>query len=150
MNQYKFLFSMLLLLAFGMSSNATGTLPYSQRMAQSQMARSGAPTVWDYPTGLFVESVLKVYDQYGGDNYYNYALNFAITTVNASGKIGTKYKFTDYTLDNINPGMFLMDVYKITVNKEDFKWKNFTLPIINSPQKLLTCSPGCRRSKRLP
>ena len=112
MNQYKFLFSMLLLLAFGMTSNATGTLPYSQRMAQSQMARNGAQTQWDYPTGLFVESVLKVYDQYGGDAYYNYALNFAKATVNTSGKIGTKYKFTDYTLDNINPGMFLMDVYK--------------------------------------
>ena len=112
MNRYKFLFFMLLFLVIGMTSHATSKLPYSQRMAQSQMARSGASTDWDYPTGLFVESVLKVYDQYGGDNYYNYALNFAKATVNASGKIGTRYKYTAYTLDNINPGMFLMEVYK--------------------------------------
>ncbi|MDD4968170.1 MAG: glycoside hydrolase family 88 protein [Paludibacter sp.] len=101
----------LYLSVFTFNVNST-SLPYSQRMAQSQMTRSGAQTSWDYPTGLFVESVLKTYDLYGGDNYYNYALNFAKATVNTSGKIGLKYKFTDYTLDNINPGMFLMDIYK--------------------------------------
>lgn len=99
-------------LAFFASNGTSATLPYSQRMAQSQMARSGALTTWDYPTGLFMESILKVYDLYGGESYYNYALNFAKSTVNSSGKIGTKYKFTDYTLDNINPGMFLLDIYK--------------------------------------
>jgi len=106
--------SLVFLIQFGaifqsFSSNST---PYSQRMAQSQMTRSGAQIIWDYPTGLFIESILKVYDEYGGDNYYDYALNFAKATVNASGKIGTKYKFTDYTLDNINPGIFLLDIYK--------------------------------------
>lgn len=87
------------------------TLPYSQRMAQSQMTRSGAQTSWDYPTGLFVESILDVYDMYGGSDYYTYSLNFAKATVNTSGKIGTKYKFTDYTLDNINSGVALLDIY---------------------------------------
>ena len=107
-------FTLVLLVLFGLAPQAfsSNTTPYSQRMAQSQMTRSGAQTIWDYPTGLFVESILKVYDLYGGDSYYNYALNFAKATVNSSGKIGTKYKFTDYTLDNINPGVFLMDVYK--------------------------------------
>ncbi|HEY6914352.1 MAG TPA: glycoside hydrolase family 88 protein, partial [Paludibacter sp.] len=64
--------------------------PYSKRMADAQMARSGAITSWDYPNGLFVESVLKVYNQYGGSAYYNYALNHAKATVSAtSGKIAT-------------------------------------------------------------
>ena len=112
MNRYKFLVSIMLFLAVEIACYAGSSIPYSQRMAQSQMARSGAQTVWDYPTGLFVESVLKVYDQYGGGNYYCYALNFAKATINSSGKIGTRYKFTDYTLDNINPGMCLMDIYK--------------------------------------
>jgi len=112
MNRYKLFLPVILFFSLATRLFAGNPLPYSQRMAQSQMVRSGAPTSWDYPTGLFVESILKVYDLYGGDNYYNYALNFAKVTVNASGKIGTKYKFTDYTLDNINPGMFLMDIYK--------------------------------------
>ena len=103
---------LLLVLSQGFALTSYSTTPYSQRMAQSQMTRSGTQTVWDYPTGLFVESVLKVYDLYGGEDYYNYALNYAKATVNSSGKIGTKYKFTDYTLDNINPGMALLDLYK--------------------------------------
>lgn len=81
-------------------------------MADSQMSRSGSLTSWDYPDGLFVESILKVYNEYGESTYYNYALNYAKAVVNSStGKIGSGYSFTAYTLDNINPGMFLMQIY---------------------------------------
>jgi unsaturated rhamnogalacturonyl hydrolase len=97
------------------NTTAVITEPYSKRMADAQMARSGAQITWDYPNGLFVESVLKVYEMYGGSAYFNYALNYAKATVNSTtGKIGSKYKFTDYTLDNINPGMFLLDIYNRT------------------------------------
>lgn len=100
-------------MGFTLSIITANALPYSQRMAQSQMTRSGAQISWDYPNGLFVESILKVYDLYGGVSYYDYALNYAKATINVTtGKIGEKYKFTDYTLDNINPGMFLLDIYK--------------------------------------
>jgi unsaturated rhamnogalacturonyl hydrolase len=92
--------------------NAFAIDPYSKRMANAQMTRSGSITSWDYPNGLFVESILKVYNQYGGSNYYTYALNHAKATVNAtSGKIASGYGFTAYTLDNINPGQFLMQIY---------------------------------------
>ncbi len=106
-------FILITFLSIALNFHAFGSnLPYFQRMAQSQMTRSGALGIWDYPTGLFVESILKVYDLYGGDKYYNYALNFAKATVNTSGKIATKYKFTDFTLDNINSGVALLDIYK--------------------------------------
>ena len=115
MREIKFI--VLLILSIGSTSTSISatTDPYSKRMADAQMVRSGAQVTWDYPNGLFVESVLKVYALYGGSSYYNYALNYAKATVNATtGKIGTKYKFTDYTLDNINPGMFLLDIYNRT------------------------------------
>ena len=101
-----------LVFSFLLVTNASAVDPYSKRMADSQMARSGNITSWDYPNGLFVESVLKVYNKYGGSTYYNYALNHAKAVVNSStGKIASGYGFTAYTLDNINPGMFLMQIY---------------------------------------
>jgi unsaturated rhamnogalacturonyl hydrolase len=94
---------------------AADPLPYSQRMANSQMNRSGTIISWDYPNGLFVESVMKVYDLYQTEKYLSYATNYANATINAlTGKIGFGYSFTDYTLDNINPGKFLIELQKIT------------------------------------
>lgn len=112
MKHSKLKFILFLIIGFTTYVVADNSLPYSQRMAQSQMSRSGALLSWDYPNGLFVESVLKVYDMYGGSSYYNYALNYAKACVNAStGKITAGYSFTAYTLDNLNPGMFLMQIY---------------------------------------
>ncbi len=85
--------------------------PYSKRMADAQISRSGTILSWDYPNGLFVESILKYYNKYGGSSYYNYALNHAKAVINTSGKIASGYSFTAYTLDNINPGQFLIQIY---------------------------------------
>jgi unsaturated rhamnogalacturonyl hydrolase len=89
--------------------------PYSQRMANSQMSRSSKMSNWDYPTGLFVESVIKVYDLYKSEKYLGYATNFANATINSStGKIGLLYNFSEYNLDLVNPGKFLIEVNRIT------------------------------------
>ncbi len=90
---------------------AFATDPYSKRMVDAQISRSGTILTWDYPNGLFVESVLKYYNKYSGSSYYNYALNHAKAVVSTSGKIALGYSFTAYTLDNINPGQFLMQIY---------------------------------------
>jgi unsaturated rhamnogalacturonyl hydrolase len=101
--------------------SAATTDPYSKRMADAQMVRSGTMTTWDYPNGLFAESVLKVYNKYGGATYYNYALNHAKAIINSTtGKIASGYGFTAYTLDNINPGQFLMQIYA-TENASQYK-----------------------------
>ncbi|MDD3080526.1 MAG: glycoside hydrolase family 88 protein [Paludibacter sp.] len=93
--------------------------PYSKRMANSQMTRSGSLTTWDYPNGLFVESILKVYNKYGDIKYYNYALDYANSVINpTSGKIGSGYSFSAYTLDNLNPGMFLLQIYETEKNNQ--------------------------------
>ena len=105
---------LLLILNFGISSlllSAATTDPYSKRMADAQMSRSGTIYTWDYPNGLFVESVLKYYNKYGGSTYYTYALTHANAVIGSTGKIATGYGFTAYTLDNINPGQFLMQIY---------------------------------------
>ena len=112
---------LLTLFSFFSAVSAATTDPYSKRMADAQMARSGIMTTWDYPNGLFAESILKVYNRYGGSTYYNYALNHAKAVINSTtGKIASGYSFTGYTLDNINPGQFLMQIYA-TENASQYK-----------------------------
>ena len=104
---------LLLILNFGIISilsSATND-PYSKRMVDAQITRSGTILTWDYPNGLFIESVLKYYNKYGGSTYYTYALNHAKAVVSTSDKIASGYSFTAYTLDNINPGQFMMQIY---------------------------------------
>ncbi len=92
-------------------------LPWSQQMANSQMSRSGSISSWDYPNGLFAESVLQVYQYYKAEKYLTYVVNHANATVNpTTGKIGSRYAFGDYTLDNINPGMFLIGLHQTAPN----------------------------------
>jgi unsaturated rhamnogalacturonyl hydrolase len=82
-------------------------------MAQAQMNRSGVQVPWDYPNGLFVESILKVYDMYGGAAFYDYVSNYAKATIDAkTGKISLKYDYNKFTLDNLNPAMLILEVYK--------------------------------------
>lgn len=85
---------------------------YSKKMADSQMKRSGVIENWDYPNGLFIESVLRVYDKYKDEKYYEYALGHAKATVDEQGQIGKKYKFADFNIDYVCPGMFLLRVYE--------------------------------------
>lgn len=95
--------------------------PYSIRMTNSQISRSGTLTTWDYPNGLFAESVLKVYEQYKIDKYLTYVTNHANATVNATtGKIGSSFKFADYNLDYVNPGKFLFELNQL-VPKTQYK-----------------------------
>ena len=104
---------LLIILNFGIISILSSAItdPYSKRMVDAQITRSGTILTWDYPNGLFIESVLKYYNKYGGSTYYTYALNHAKAVISTSGKIGAGYSFAAYTLDNINPGQFLMQIY---------------------------------------
>ena len=92
---------------------AQNVVPYSQRMANSQMSRSGTLTKWDYPNGLFAESILKVFSLYPEDKYRKYVVDFADVTINSSTGQIYRYSSTDYVLDNINPGMFLLELQQI-------------------------------------
>ena len=89
------------------------TVPYSQRMANSQMSRSGNLYSWDYPDGLFAESILKVYNLYGEEKYLSYLVKYANSAVTSSGSMNG-YSYNAFTLDNINPGKFLLELQQIS------------------------------------
>lgn len=68
---------------------------------------------WDYCHGLELRAMLYVADKYNRDDIRRYAISYADTMVNEDGSI-KKYKITDYSLDRINSGKYLFDVYDIT------------------------------------
>ena len=109
------------------AQRVSSKLPWSVRMAESEMIRCPEswqldfqPKLkWDYCHGLELQSMLDVYDRYGDSKFYDYALAYADTMVNADGTI-KMYKLQDYSLDRINSGKFLFRIYEQT---KDEKYK---------------------------
>ena len=125
----KFIVSgLLLVLPLGMSAQRVSSeQPWSVRMAESEMIRwpeswqlDFQPRLkWDYCHGLELQSMLDVYDRYGDKKFYDYALAYADTMVNADGTI-KMYKREEFSLDRINSGKFIFRIYEQT---KDEKYK---------------------------
>lgn len=120
-------FFLILLLPVLLVSCSQKSLPYYIRMADSEMKRypeswmvdfSKKPT-WNYTQGLEMLSFLKVYEKTGIIKYFNYALSYADTMVNADGTIDT-YVFDKYSLDMLNAGKILFPLY---IKTRDQKYK---------------------------
>ena len=100
------------------------SLPWSERMAQSIMARNKEAWMtdfrekprWTYTNGLVLLSILKVGDQSGNPAYFEYAKSYADTMIDAQGSI-RDYDMEDFNIDNINPGKLLFPLYKKTGDK---------------------------------
>ncbi|MDZ7607182.1 MAG: glycoside hydrolase family 88 protein [Cyclobacteriaceae bacterium] len=96
-------------------------------MANSEMKRNPDPRLldfrdkpkWEYTNGLVCSAFLQVWEKTGDPAYYNYAKSYADSMITADGNILT-YKKTDYNIDRVNPGKFLMVLYK---NTQDIKYK---------------------------
>lgn len=101
--------------------------PWSVRMAESELIRwpeawqldFQKQMKWDYCHGLELQAMLDVYDRYGDKRFYEYALTYADTMVNADGSI-KKYKLEEYSLDRVNSGKFLFRIYEQT-KEEKYK-----------------------------
>ncbi|MBA9076352.1 glycoside hydrolase family 88/105 protein [Rufibacter quisquiliarum] len=95
--------------------------PYSVWMADSEMKRSPEGWMidfrpepkWDYTQGLFASALERVYKRTGDRTYFTYIKAFADTMITAEGKIKT-YKKTDYNIDRVNPGKFLIFLHQET------------------------------------
>lgn len=129
----KFALPVLLLLASACGSGKTSTdtagqeaavaaeQPYSVWMADSDIKRNPEGWMidfkekpkWDYTQGLFASAIERVYEKTRDEKYLNYIQAFADTMISEDGSIMT-YKKTDYNIDRVNPGKFLMELYKET------------------------------------
>jgi len=75
---------------------------------------------WDYTQGLVAKSMMVLYDNTKDTAYYNYTKRFADYFVNDKGEILT-YKKEDYSLDKLNGGKFLFDMYQSTKDAKYLK-----------------------------
>jgi unsaturated rhamnogalacturonyl hydrolase len=96
-------------------------LQWSVRMGDSEMARRGnslawrqdGSNKWDYTTGLFTLSLVKLNERVDDPRYLAFAEDTIGSFISPDGAI-RGYKLEDYSLDNINPGKTLLALYRIT------------------------------------
>lgn len=104
-----------------MAQKVNDTKPWSVRMVESEMIRNPeswqldfqSKLKWDYCHGLELQAMLDVYDTYGDESIFNYALAYADTMVQDNGSILT-YKPEEYNIDRLNPGKYLFRIYDQT------------------------------------
>ena len=93
--------------------------PWALRLAESEMVRCPEAwqldfqkrLKWDYCHGLELRAMLDLYDRYGDSRFYDYALAYADTMVNADGTIKT-YHREEFSIDRINSGKLFFRIYE--------------------------------------
>ncbi len=68
---------------------------------------------WDYTQGLFASALDRVYKKTNDPKYLTYIKAFADTMITEQGVIKT-YKKSDYNIDRVNPGKFLIELHQKT------------------------------------
>lgn len=68
---------------------------------------------WEYTHGLMMLAHQRVADHTGIDKFFEYTKDFADFMISEDGTIKT-YKKSDYNIDRVNPGKFLINLYKET------------------------------------
>jgi len=100
------------------------TLNWSLRMADSEIYRRGESlkfggtdpkAKWNYQTGLFLKSVLELWETNREPKYLLYVQDVINSFVDDSGRIQT-YKMEDFNIDKINSGKVLLQLFDITGN----------------------------------
>jgi unsaturated rhamnogalacturonyl hydrolase len=96
-------------------------LTWSQRLADSEMARRGdslawkpgGKAKWDYTTGLFTFTLLKLNEPTNDPRYLKFAEDTIGSFIRPDGEING-YKPQDESLDNIAPGRTVLALWQIT------------------------------------
>lgn len=100
---------------------ASNHLPWSVRMAESEMQRRGdsflfhenARTSWVYETAVFMKGLEQVWRQTREEKYFNYIKAFVDSYLEPDGDIKT-YEVEEYNIDHVNPGKLLLTLYNAT------------------------------------
>jgi len=88
-------------------------LEWSQRLADSQMARFHAAPKWDYTVGLFTLSLLKLDAVAPDARYLKFSESAVGSLIAPDGKI-QGYKAEEYQLDALNPGKTALALWNFT------------------------------------
>jgi unsaturated rhamnogalacturonyl hydrolase len=101
--------------------SGASALQWSQRLADSEMARRGDSLAWkpdgrarwDYATGLFTFALLQLNERVNDPCYPGFAGDTMGSFITPDGKING-YKPQDESLDNIAPGRTALALWQIT------------------------------------
>ncbi len=93
---------------------------YSEWLVASEMKRTPHPynldfsssPRWSYVMGIELESMLDTYLTYGGDAIADYLKEYPAKMIDSKGNI-TKYKYSDFNLDNVRTGRFILRMYNL-------------------------------------
>jgi len=107
--------------------------PYAQENLSRQMAATamelwkdsllmqpGVPVKWAYDEGVFLEGMEGLWKNTGDGKYFAFIKKSMDRFVTDSGTI-KRYKYNDYTLDNIKNGRILLTLYKVTNQEKYYK-----------------------------
>jgi unsaturated rhamnogalacturonyl hydrolase len=115
------------------SFNRRKNLPWSSRMADSEIKRNPEPWMidfrdtpkWEYTQGLVLKAILQVWQATGDEKYFHYVYAYYDQFIDTAGNILT-YDLEEYNIDRINPGKVLFPLYQKT-GAEKFKKAIFLL-----------------------
>lgn len=110
-----------LVMAQGTSPDKSSKVPWSVRMADSDMIRNPKASLldfaseprWNYTNGLVCSALEQVWKKTGEEKYYNYIKAYADEMIGEDGTI-KGYKPDEYNIDKVNSGKFLFAVYERT------------------------------------
>lgn len=116
------------MVTFGqLKDNPQGDSPivWSKKMADSDQKRVPNPVFldgvkfpkWNYTNGLVTLANQKLYDYTKEQKYWDYALSYAEQLIDKDGKILGGYELEKYSLDLINSGKILFEIYKKTADE---------------------------------
>ena len=104
----------------------SGNAKWSVRMANSFIYRHPDFNInydeksgWNYEQGLMLQALYKLFLKTGDSKYYNYIVKNLNRYVTNDGTIKT-YVFSKFRLDDITPGVALLDIYTKT-GEEKYK-----------------------------
>ena len=126
-----FLFGVTTIMMFCVSSCTnfkSNGLAMSVKMADTEIKQFPEPwtvdynpnPVWNYTQGLIAQSMIKLWQVNGNKIYFNYAQQFADKLIDSTGFI-SGYNPDDHSLDHINSGKFLFELYDKTNDKRYLK-----------------------------
>jgi unsaturated rhamnogalacturonyl hydrolase len=92
----------------------------THRLGDSRAWRPGRRVKWDYTSGLFTLSLLRLNEAVPTPRYVDFAKDSIGSFITPDGNI-QGYKITDYNIDNVAPGKTVLALYQLT--KEE-RYKN--------------------------
>lgn len=93
---------------------------YSEWMTHSEMSRVAEPYMldfakkprWSYTSGTEMGAMFDTYLAYKDESILDYLKKYPERMINEKGE-ATGYKYEDFNLDNVRPGKFLLELYKL-------------------------------------